>query len=441
MIIYSSTSRRARTPRAGLFLSSRARVVGIVLAATMCVGPAGVAVAGESSRETIVDRVRVLSDPAMEGRGPGTEGLDRAAELIAAWFRDAGLQPAGEGGFFQEFGAEPSAASTGVVLPEGVSWNGIRLRNVVGKLPGSGSGWVIIGAHYDHLGATTDGALFPGADDNASGVVALCAVAEELAAEPTRPRGVLFVAFSGEEEGLLGSRHFVQHPPVPLSEVIAMLNLDTVGRMEANKLYVFAASSASEFPEVLRGVNLGFGLDLQVPPKGPFGSDHVAFLEKGMPALHFFTGPNLDYHRPTDTAEKVNHEGIATIASFAAETARYLADRERLLTFVPPGADQVKPPQDGAQAKPRRVSLGTIPDMGYAGGDGVPVTGVMPGSPAEKAGIVAGDKIVAIDGEKITSLEDYSGALKGHAPGDEIRVTLRRGAEEITLPAKLVERR
>jgi S1-C subfamily serine protease len=138
--------------------------------------------------------------------------------------------------------------------------------------------------------------------------------------------------------------------------------------------------------------------------------------------------------------EKINISGMASIGVFVSETARFLADRERRLTFVPPGAENVKPPE-GAQARPRRVSLGTIPDMAYSGGDGVPVSGVLPGSPAEKVGIVTGDRIISVDGEKVTSLEDYSGILKSHAPGDEIKVTLVRGAEQRTVTVTLVERK
>lgn len=240
---------------------------------------------------------------------------------------------------------------------------------------------------------------------------------------------------------MLGSQWYVEHPVTPLESTIAMINLDTVGRMEGRRLLILSSFSALELPKALRGVNLGSGLDLATPEKGPIGSDHVAFLSKGVPAVHFFTGPNADYHRTTDTADKINYTGMGEIVAFASETVRFLADRDRPLTFVPPGADKVGVPSAGAQpATPRRVSLGTIPDMTFQG-EGVLISGVMPGSPAEQVGLQKGDRIVGVDGEKVSGLEDFSGILKGHKPGDAIRIRFIRDEQERTIEATLVERK
>jgi aminopeptidase N len=383
-----------------------------------------------------------LSDRALQGRGAGSAGLDKAAEMIAARFAEAGLKPAADaGGWFQSFRPVGPRLTDAVRLPAGAKWGEITLKNVVGLLPGTGEGVVVVGAHYDHLGLDAGGNPYPGADDNASGVAALCAIARDLAAEPPHRRGVVFVAFSGEEAGLLGSQWYVEHPVVPLESTIGMINLDTVGRMEEHRLLIFSSSSALEYPATLRGINLQIGLELSIPEKGPIGSDQVSFLSKGVPALHFFTGPNADYHRTSDTADKINYAGLREVVSFAEETVRFLAGRDRNLTFVPPGAGQMKPPaSSAAPSAPRRVSLGTIPDMAFEG-DGVLVSGVLPGSPAEKAGLQKGDRIVGVDDDKVSGLEDYSGILKSHKPGDVIRVRFVRDDKEQTVEATLVERK
>ena len=398
----------------------------------------------DARAEEIRAVVARLTDPAMEGRGPGSEGLGRAAEVVASHFKRAGLRPAGdEGGWFQSFTPDRPLLRDAVLLPKGKQWGAIRLRNVVGILPGTGEGCVVIGAHYDHLGRDADGQIFPGADDNASGVGVLCAVATELAREPARRRSILFVAFSGEEEGYLGSRWYVEHPAQASASTIAMLNLDTVGRMDGRHLLVLSSSSAAELPQMLRGVNLGFDFDLAIPEKSPLASDQIPFLEKGIPGLHFFTGPNADYHRRTDTAEKLNYGAAGKIASFVAETARFLADRDRPLTFVPPAAE--KPASASPSAQPgtgtqRRVSLGTIPD--FAGeGRGVLLAGVVPGSAAEKAGMQKGDRILAVDDMEIGNLEELSGVLKSHQPGDRVRVRFSRDGKEQTIEATLTERK
>ncbi len=394
-----------------------------------------------SSEQELPSLVAALCDHALGGRVIGAKGIDLAAEKVAACFERAGMKPAGDTGtWFQSFKPEAPKIADAVRLPAGAKWGEMTLRNVVGILPGTADGCVIVGAHYDHLGRDAKGNVYPGADDNASGVAALCEIARNLAAGPARERSIIFVAFSGEEEGLLGSQWYADHPVVPLESAIAMINLDTVGRMEGRRLLVLSASSAIELPDALRGINLEYGFDLSVPEKGPFGSDQVSFLSKGVPAVHIFTGPNADYHRITDAAAKLNYDGLREIAAFATEMARYLADRDRRLTFVPPGADRVKPPEGSQPAAPRRVSLGTIPDMTFQG-DGVLISGVLPASPAEKAGLRQGDRIIGVDDEKVSGLEDYSGILKSHKPGDAIRVRIVRDGAELTVDVVLVERK
>lgn len=400
---------------------------------------AGIAHSAETPSK-IGETITALTAPEMQGRGVGGTGIEKAAERIASWFEEAGLQPAGDGGgWYQAFTPPAPRIADAALLPAGTEWGKVVLKNVIGLLPGSGEGFVLIGAHYDHLGLDGEGRAFMGADDNASGVAALCAAAAELAGEPARKRGILFVAFSGEEWGLLGSSWYVEHPVRPLASTIAMINLDTVGRMEGERLFVFSAASGAELADAIRGINLGFGFQLEIPEKGPFGSDHTPFIEKGVPAVHLFTGPNADYHRIGDTPEKLNLERLEDVAAFAAEIGRFLADRERPITFVA-ATVPATPVSAPKMATTRRVSLGTVPDFAWQG-EGVRVDGVLPGSPAEKAGIVKGDIIVGFDGEKVTSLEDYTAALKGRNPGDRVRLALQRGGEKVELEAVLSERK
>jgi hypothetical protein len=413
----------------------KVRCASVVVSFLVCL----LEMAAPSAASDSKDLVAALCDTALDGRVVGSAGCDRAAEMIAARFEASGLVPAGDAGtWYQSFRPERPSVADAVRLPAGARWGEMTLRNVVGMLRGSGDGCVVVGAHYDHLGRNPAGEVYPGADDNASGVAVLCRMASILAAEPPRRRSILFVAFTGEEVGLLGSQWYTDHPAAPLETTIAMINFDTVGRLSPEKrLLILSAGSARELPEMVKGINLDFELDLAVPEKSPFGSDQVSFLLKKIPAIHFFTGPNADYHRPSDTPDKVNYEGLDTIAAFGGEAVRFLADRDRPLTFIDQTIEKPKPAQTAA---PRKVSLGTIPDMADQG-DGVLVSGVLPGSPAEKAGLRAGDRIVSVDGEKVGGLEDYSGILKSHQPGDKVRITFTRDGKTETIEASLAERK
>jgi aminopeptidase N len=387
------------------------------------------------------EHIRSLASTNMAGRGPGSEALDRVAAEIADAFRAAGLQGGGDGGdYFQAF--TPPAGEYPVAPSAGKKWGQIRLQNVIGLLPGNGgpgSLALVVGAHYDHLGVGEDRQVYTGADDNASGVALLLELARRLRDEGPFPNTIVFVAFSGEEEGVLGSRAYAGHPAVPLERTLAMLNLDTVGRMQENKLYIFGESSAAEFPRILKGINLGPQLSLVTPEKPLFASDQIPFFEKGLPVLHFFSGPNQDYHRPSDTEERINYPGMLQILGFVDECAVFLAQQEKKLAFVPPGAASAPPPAAGA-GPARRVSLGTIPDFAKETG-GVLLSGTMPGSPAEKAGLLKGDILTRIGPAPVDNLSDLSAALKAHAPGDTVEVEVLRGGQTLRVHVQLVERK
>jgi hypothetical protein len=288
-------------------------------------------------------------------------------------------------------------------------------------------------------GEANYGTIHPGADDNASGVAALLACAARLAGEDLL-RPVVVVAFAGEEEGLLGSAHYADHPVLPLDGCAGMINLDTVGRLFDGSLTVFGTSTAQELSPVVTGINYAFRFDLLMPENDPGGSDQMSFVRRGVPAVQLFTGPHEDYHRPSDTADKLDYEGIGKIAGFTAELVLYLTEREEPMTYLPPGAGTSAEPRAPSGSTGRRVSFGSIPDFNHEGA-GVLLSGVIPGSAAEKAGLKAGDLLVEFAGVEIENLGSFSDVLKGLSPGDEADVAFMRGGERMTATVTVTERK
>ena len=380
-----------------------------------------------TSRRVLAD-VRFLADDRQEGRGIGTAGLERSGAYIRDGFARAGLQVS-----FQNFTIPPDAPA---VLHTNLG--GTATRNVIAIIPGTSPALrgelVVVGAHYDHLGLGDFGALDPdstgrvhnGADDNASGTAALLEIGRLLAAR--RPaRTVVLVAFSGEELGTLGSSYFVQHSvPQPIDSLYTMLNIDMVGRMRNARLLALGAASAKEFPALLDSLNTPARFDLRASGDGWGPSDHAVFFATRHPVLHFFTDLHEDYHRSTDDWEKLNVSGIAQVAQFVADLALALANRSGGLTFV-----DAPRPQAAAGGSGYGAYLGTIPDMSGGGvSDGVRITGVRAGSPAELAGLAAGDVITAIGDKRIANLYDMTDALRSHQPGDTVVVVTRREGVE-----------
>jgi len=389
----------------------------------------------------LLDDVRFLSDDRLQGRMTGSPGADSAAEYLARRFSQVGLQPAA-GGWFQSFtvGREAPAARqarTGALVG----------RNVVGILPGRDpvlrNQTVVLGAHYDHLGRGGFGSLDPdstglvhnGADDNASGAAALIQVAARLAASPPA-RTVVFIAFSGEELGLLGSAHYVQQPIYPLAGVMAMVNLDMVGRLRNGRLIVYGARSAKEFPALLDSLNWYAGFDLKAQGDGYGPSDHSSFYAAKRPVLHIFTDLHEDYHRTTDDWQKVNYDGLKRVADFSLGLVTALANRTSPLTLLELPAPV--PTQIAAGSGPPGYGayLGTVPDMTGAPG-GVRLVGVRAGSPAEKAGLRGDDIITRIGGAETPDLQAMTDALRSHKPGETVEIVVRRGALVTTFTATL----
>jgi hypothetical protein len=336
--------------------------------------------------------------------------------------------------------------------------------NIVGILPGRDpvlkKEAIIIGAHYDHLGHGGPGSLAAnstdihhGADDNASGVAAIVEMARALAKEKNNKRTIIFIAFGGEEEGLYGSQFYVNNPVFPLDKTIAMINLDMVGRLNENKLTVGGMGTASEWKELVNNKNfevfgplsgkakaisgdaqLGsavFSLQLNDDGFGP--SDHSSFYGKKVPVLFFFTGTHNDYHKPTDTADKINYQGEANVMSFVMAIERAIDQNPTRPTYT-----VAKVTMAGGRTG-FNISLGTIPN--YADStDGLLLDGVRDESPAAKAGVKAGDKVIKLAGHDIRNVMDYTFVLGEMKAGVEYEIVILRGGEKLTLKIVPVKR-
>ena len=399
--------------------------------------------------QRVLTDLRYIADDARQGRGLGTRGLEEAGAYIADQFQRLGLRPgAANGTWFQDFTVSPDAPAVAHLgLPATAT------RNVVAVLPGTSpalSGQVVIvGAHYDHLGLGGPNALDPdstgavhnGADDNGSGTVALIEIARRLAG--TRPgRTIVFVAFSGEELGVLGSSRFVKSPPAacPPERMQLLVNLDMVGRPVKGKVFVEGAGSARDLRRSVEALPrrepplpliLAFGGDGYGP------SDQTPFLAKGVPVLHFFTGAHADYHRVSDTADKIDPPGLAAVARLAFRAAFDAAARPDRLEAVRSPAPG--PPPGGGE-RGYGAYLGTIPDFAERAEPGVLVSAVRPGSPAEKGGLAAGDVVTGVGRVEVRTLSDLGVALKAHRPGEAVEVRFQRGGEARRIQATLGER-
>ena len=397
-----------------------------------------------------------LADDRLEGRGTGTVGNDSAAAYIARRYGALGLQrlvvdtsraecrvvavPASCRAYLQRFVARgPELAHSG--RPDGVATQNV-VAVVPGRDPALAHQYVVIGAHFDHLGRSTIGAMDPeagnvirnGADDNASGTAAVLELARLLAANPTR-RSIILTNFTGEELGLLGSQWFVENSPVPLDSVDAMINFDMVGRLTNDRLIVYGVNTAAELPAVVQAANVAPEFDLKAVGDGYGPSDQSSFYAKGIPVLHFFTDLHEDYHRATDDADKIDSIGAARVVAMAERVVRAIADRDARLTPVRVAAPA--PMTSGSSSQGSNVYLGSIPDM--SGGDepGLRLSGVRGGSPADAGGLKAGDVIVEFGGKPVKDLYSYSDALYAHKPGDMVDVVYLRNGERHTTTVTL----
>jgi aminopeptidase N len=396
------------------------------------------------SETSLQSHVSTLSSVGYEGRGFGTAGMEKAAAYVTEQFKAVGLVPGMPGGSYrQEFTTTQTRDGRAATL-----------ANIVGVLEGSDPAWrdqsVVVMAHYDHLGlgwpnprAGDEGKLHPGADDNASGVAVLLEVARAMGAAGSPRRTVVFVAVTAEEAGMLGSKHYVEAPVRPRAGIRSALNIDSVGRLGTAPVGVIGASTATEWPHVFRGIGFVTGIQTQLATQGIEASDQVSFIARGIPAVQLFTPPHGDYHRPGDTADKVDIPGMVRVATVAREAVSYLAERPEPLTvtIAASGATAAAPAAGGAAptGTTRRAGFGIVPDFAFAG-PGVKASGLVPQSPAEQAGMKAGDVLLEMAGTPLASLSAYSDVLKTLTPGQTVPIVFEqegvRRSATVTLTAR-----
>ncbi len=446
-------------PRRSL-LRSPARLLALVALAPVVAAPALTQSGGPRAAALDTARLRAdvayLASDALEGRGTGTAGNDSAGAFLARRYRRLGLRPV-----FVDSTAPCPAARRAACRPRftqefvarrarrGQPQAPIELpaRNVAALLRGTDpllrDEVVIIGAHYDHLGREIDFAADPdakdqirnGADDNASGTAGVLELARRFRDAPTR-RSLLFVHFGAEELGLLGSVAFVGKTPVPLARTQAMVNFDMIGRLRGDSLIIAGIGTAAEWKPMIDSVNRATALTLALLPDGSGRSDHSSFFERDIPVLHFFTNVHEDYHRATDDVEKINVAGMARVLDLAEGVVRALGDRPARLAFT----KQAAPPVAASGGGGSGVYLGSVPDMATVDGKGLRLSGVRPGSPADVAGLKAGDTIVEFDGKVITDLYTYTDALRSRQPGDSVTIVVQRGDTRVPVRVLLGKR-
>ncbi|MEI7422747.1 MAG: M20/M25/M40 family metallo-hydrolase [Prolixibacteraceae bacterium] len=307
-------------------------------------------------------------------------------------------------------------------------------QNIVGYLPGSDSRLseeiVVVGAHYDHLGFGGQGsgsrmpdtvAVHPGADDNASGVAAVIELAQKFSHEKNNKRPILFVAFTAEEFGLIGSKALVDEPPFSLKKADAMFNFDMVGRLDsAKELTVGGVGTALETKALVDSLIKGFSVKISKEGYGP--SDHASFYGIDIPVIYFTSGVHDQYHTPRDTYDRINIAGETMIVENAYSLIKEVANRSKKLTYQESG-----PKVGNSSRTDLKVTLGIIPDFAGSEKEGMRIDGVTPGKPASKAGLLKGDIIIAIDGKKVGSIYDYMARMKAYSPGQIISVDIMRG--------------
>ena len=372
--------------------------------------------------------VTFLASDDLEGRQTGTKGEKKAANYISKRFEEIGLAKKGTNGFLQPFSFKPKTNPHEEVKFDVNGDGTITGNNVIGFLDNKVENTVIIGAHYDHLGFGGEGSLYRdsiktihnGADDNASGIALMLNLAAKLK-ENNINNNYLFMAFSGEEMGLLGSNYFVKNPTIDTKKVSYMINMDMVGRLKKDTaLAVYGTGTSPIFKQILKSQNKNFKLIQQESGVGP--SDHTSFYLADIPVLHFFTGQHEDYHKPGDDSEKLNYKGMETISNYIFSIISDLDDNGKL-TF--------RKTKNESENTPRfKVGLGVIPDYLFDG-KGMRIDGISEDKPAQKAGLQKGDIVVQLGDSLVTNMMSYMRALSVFKKGDKTKVIVKRDDKSV----------
>lgn len=376
------------------------------------------------SPKNVEKHVSFLASDELKGRGTGTKDEQKAAQYIAAYFKELGLQPKGTNGFEQPFKANLDTIHV------------LDARNVVGYLDNGADRTIIIGAHYDHLGegyqrgsldANAKGKIHNGADDNASGVAGVLELARYYAKNGVKEtHNFLFICFSAEELGLLGSKYYANNPTIDLSKVNFMLNFDMIGRFESTKPITIGGWGTSPtwgqvIPPVMEREKMTFKID----SSGAGASDHTSFYTKKIPVLFYFTGVHSDYHRPSDDIHLINFAGEALILNAVTSTIN-------ALDKVPGRLEYRETAMPMARNASFKVTMGLLLDYSF-NGPGIKVDGVSKNRPGEAAGIKGGDLILRLGNNTLNTIYDYMGALGKYEKGQTVEAEVQRGTEKLEL--------
>ncbi len=383
-----------------------------------------------------------LASDKLEGRFPGTEGDLLARQHIADEFSGMGLKPAGDSGYFQFFTIRedliPAATKRGPSL---------RTENVIGFLEGTDpvlkNEVIVIGAHFDHLGITSNykqqdspQEIHNGADDNGSGTTGVLEIAEKIAANRDKfKRSFLFMCFSGEEEGLIGSAFFTKSELFKKYNIVAMINFDMIGRLSKNTLIINGTGTSPVWNELVDEVNANYNFTITKNPDGMGGSDQTSFTLKRVPILFFFTGLHEDYHQPTDDFWKINTEGEAKVLNYAYDLTEKIANAD----MKPEFSESAIVNKESTKNESFSSYVGTIPDF-TSNDEGFKIAGVKNGSPGDKAGLKQGDLMIKFGDVTVKNIYDYTDALKKYKPGETVDIVVMRDGQQVTVTCTLGKR-
>ncbi|MDO1502139.1 M28 family peptidase [Winogradskyella maritima] len=382
--------------------------------------------------------VAFLANDDLEGRQTGTDGAEKASDYIAERFKAIGLLPKGTDGFLQAFSFKPKTDPHKEVEFTVNSDSTVTGKNVIGFIDNQAQNTIVIGAHYDHLGyggedslyIENDKAVHNGADDNASGVAVMLDLASKLNTtseeDPLANNNYLFIAFSGEEMGLLGSNYFSKNPTIPAETINYMINMDMVGRLKEDQtLAVYGLGTSPILKQTIKSNNDKFRIIENESGVGP--SDHTSFYLIDVPVLHFFTGQHTDYHKPGDDSEKLNYEGMDLISDYIFNIISDL-DNNGKLPF--------RTTKNESDEVPRfKVGLGVVPDYMFSG-KGMRIDGTREDTPAFEAGLQKGDVVVKLGDSTVTDMMSYMRALSAFNEGDTAEISVKRNDSLINTKVK-----
>lgn len=373
----------------------------------------------------IKQHISYLASDKLGGREPGTEGEKLAVKYIEKQFKAYKLKPLGTDGYKQAF-TYKTRSHPHDTIGLGQQKTG---TNVIAFLDNGAANTIVIGGHFDHLGFHEHTSsmdkdkkqIHNGADDNASGTAGVLALAKYFAGNGvTEQSNFLFMCYSAEEDGLIGSKYFTNNPTLDLKKISCMINMDMIGRLNdsTEKLMVFGVGTSPVYSKVFASVKHNFNLSFDSSGVGP--SDQTSFYLKNIPVLHFFTGQHTDYHKSSDDTEKINFKGEVRVLDLIRQVALVLSN-EQSIPFTP-----TKQPE--TQRTSFKVTLGIMPDYSFEG-KGLKVDGVTEGKPAQKAGVLSGDVLVQLGEIKISNMQDYMKALGSFKKGEETDLQLMRNNE------------